>query len=171
MSHHYRHVQAYKQAAHTVSKTRQIVMLYDGMIRFIQQARQAMLEKRIEDRYQLLVKASTIISGLQGCLDFEQGQDVSTTLYDYYAVKEAEIFTLHRVYTTEQYDKLIIDLKHMREAWNAIDASPSPADAHSPEETCEIAERTATSLTQGSTACYGSAGFMPRVVSALMVSA
>ena len=36
---------AYSRANHTVSKTRQVVMLYDGAIRFMQQAAEAMEKK------------------------------------------------------------------------------------------------------------------------------
>ena len=117
----YHKISAYKNANYTVSKTRQIVMLYDGMVRFMQQARSAMEEGRIEDRFTLLTKASAIVTGLQGCLDFEQNVEVSTTLYDYYAQVETDIFLLHRTNSLEQYDRLISQLKAMRETWHEID--------------------------------------------------
>jgi flagellar secretion chaperone FliS len=119
----YHKLGAYHQAAHTVGKTRQIVMLYDGMIRFLQQARAAMEEGRIEDRFHLLTKVSNILSGLQGCLDFEQSEEVSTTLYDYYAARELDVFTLNRTNSVQECDALIENLKTMRGAWHEIDIS------------------------------------------------
>jgi flagellar biosynthetic protein FliS len=69
--------QAYAAATQTVAGTRQVVMLYDGAIRFVQQAKEAIRERRIEDRYNLLMKASGIVSGLQNCLDFERGGKIA----------------------------------------------------------------------------------------------
>lgn len=117
----YHKISAYKNANYTVSKTRQVVMLYDGMICFMQQARSAMEEGRIEDRFTLLTKTSAIVTGLQGCLDFEQNAEVSTTLYDYYAQVEADIFLLHRSQSVQDCDRLISQLKAMRETWHEID--------------------------------------------------
>lgn len=115
------HYQAYQQAAVTVSKTRQIVMLYDGMVRFIQQARLAIEHHRIEERYHLLVKASDIVIGLQSCLDFDNGEDVATSLYDYYNSIDSRIMELQRSNSIPDCDTLIEDLKKMRVLWNNID--------------------------------------------------
>ena len=84
--------QAYAAATQTVAKTKQVVMLYDGVIRFLQQAKEAISEKRIEDRYNLLIKASAIISGLQSCLDFEKGGDIAKVLYNFYVNIDGRIF-------------------------------------------------------------------------------
>ncbi len=117
------HYQAYVQATHTVSKTKQIVMLYDGVIRFVQQAKEAIREKRIEDRYRLLLKASEVIYGLQGALDFENGGHIAKVLYNYYSNIDMKIFTIHRTNNMEECDVLIADLKQMRDVWAEIDAN------------------------------------------------
>ena len=113
--------QAYLSATKTVAKTRQIVMLYDGAIRFLQQAKEAIREKRIEDRYHLVTKASDIISGLQGCLDFENGGQVARVLYGFYSAVDARLFALHRNNSIETCDEIIADLKQMRDVWQEID--------------------------------------------------
>jgi len=120
--------QAYSQAFHTVGKTRQVVMLYDGIIRFLRQAREAISEKRIEDRFNLLVKASDVILGLQACLDFEQGGHVARVLYDFYSSVDSRILTIQRTNDLGLCDELITELKEMREAWSVIDTEePEPA--------------------------------------------
>ncbi len=165
MSTAYQKLDAYRNASFTVSKTRQIVMLYDGIVRFLQQAKCAMTEGRIEDRFTLLSKASAIVTGLQGCLDFEQNAEVSTTLYDYYAQCEADIFSLQRTSSVEQCDLVIAQLKTMREAWNAIDASygtPAPAMvANAGSES----EKSAAPFPQAA------GGFSANEMQALMISA
>jgi flagellar secretion chaperone FliS len=113
--------QAYALATQTVAPTRQIVILYDGIIRFIHQAKEAIAEKRIEDRYNLLIKASEVVGGLQGALDFDNGGDMAKILYNYYSNVDAKIFSIHRTNSVETCDEVIADLKQLRDAWDEID--------------------------------------------------
>lgn len=117
--------QAYMAATHTVAKTKQIVMLYDGMIRWMRQAKEAIVEKRIEDRYHLLIKVSTILNGLQGALDFEEGGSIARVLYNYYASIDGRVFAIHRSNNIEACDDIIADLKQMRDVWQEIDSGQS----------------------------------------------
>lgn len=117
--------QAYVTATQTVAKTKQIVMLYDGIIRFVQQAKEAIREKRIEDRYNMLIKATDIIGGLQACLDFENGGEIAKVLYSFYASAEGRLFSVHRSNSVETCDEVIADLKQMRDVWQEIDQNAS----------------------------------------------
>ena len=112
---------AYNRATHTVSKTRQVVMLYDGMIRFLQQAQEAIEKKDYETRYNKLVRVSDVIIGLQACLDFEAGGDSARVLYDFYAMIERRIYALHRSNSMDECKALVADLKKMRDVWDQID--------------------------------------------------
>jgi len=119
-----------------VARTRQIVMLYEGVIRFMQQARQAVIDKRIEDRYKALIKSSEVIMGLQGCLDFEKAPEIARLLYSFYASVDSGIFSIHRTNSLETCDEVIYELKQMRDVWHEIDqknteqaASGAPAAA------------------------------------------
>lgn len=113
--------QAYAAATQTVAGTRQVVMLYDGIIRYLQQAKEAMQDRRIEERYHLLTRASAIVFGLQNALDFEKGGDIATVLHDFYSSIDMRILTLHRSNSIELCDALIAELRQMREAWQEID--------------------------------------------------
>lgn len=117
--------QAYNAASQTVPKTKQIVMLYDGAIRFMQQAREAVAEKRIQDRFNLLVKASDIVVSLQNCLDHDGGGEIAKMLHDFYSSIDMSILSIHRTNSVEMCDRIIEDLKKMRGAWNHIDAGQS----------------------------------------------
>ena len=61
----YRAAQAYQTASENVTAAQAIVMLYDGAIRRILDARKAIEEKRIEDRYHSITRAYNIINGLR----------------------------------------------------------------------------------------------------------
>lgn len=127
--------QAYAAATQTVAKTQQIIMLYDGIIKLIQQGKDAIRENRIEDRFNLILKASNIIHGLQGCLDFENGGEIAKVLYSFYSSVDNKLFSVHRSNSVEMCDEVIADLKQMRDAWAAVDEqvlneqAPKPAEA------------------------------------------
>ncbi len=127
--------QAYNQAMHTVGKTRQVVMLYDGAIRYLQQARQAIEENRIEERYKLLVRVSEILMGLQSALDFENGGNIARILYDFYSSLDARLTKIQRTNSLSICDDVIEELKQMRGIWHDIDAQSadsSTAGQHDP---------------------------------------
>ncbi|MCE2927330.1 MAG: flagellar export chaperone FliS [Rickettsiales bacterium] len=113
--------QAYASATQTVAKTKQIVLLYDAVIRYLQQVKEAISEKRIEDRYNLLIKASEIIFGLQSCLDFENGKDIARILYNFYSSIDSRVFSIHRSASLQMCDEVIAELKQMRDVWHEID--------------------------------------------------
>ena len=102
---------AYNMASQTVPKTRQVVMLYDGATRFLKQARQAIDENRIEDRFHLLNKASEVIVGLQACLDFENGGEIAQILFDYYSSIDARILYVQRKNDGKILDAVIAEVK------------------------------------------------------------
>jgi flagellar protein FliS len=112
---------AYSKASHTVGKTRQIVMLYDGMIRLVQQAAEAIEHKDFETRYNKLSRVTEIIIGLQASLDFEAGGSTAQVLYDYYAALELRIYPIHHSNDIAACQSVIADLKTMRDVWHRID--------------------------------------------------
>lgn len=118
--------QAYNRATHTVAKTRQVVMLYDGAIRFLAQARDAMEQGEIERRYKTLTRAGEILIGLQSCLDFEAGADAAQTLYDFYSALDGRIMQLHRTGDSAACAQVIEDLRAMRAVWHALDNEEKP---------------------------------------------
>lgn len=128
---------AYHRATHTVSKTRQVVMLYDGMIRFLQQACEAMEKKDYETRYNKLTRVTDIVAGLQACLDFDAGGDSARFLYDFYSSVEMRLFQLHRTNDTEACQKLIAEIKEMRDMWDRFDRGAEAQVAANPATTSD----------------------------------
>jgi len=139
-------LKAYQQASHTVAKTRQVVMLYDGAIRFLNQAKEAMESggiQGIETRYQKLTRVCEIISGLQSCLDFEAGQDAAKVLHSFYSSIEMRIFNLHHTPDPAACAVIIAELKEMRDVWDVIDrgkeaAAQAGGGSHSATDTIVV---------------------------------
>jgi len=120
---------AYNRASHTVGKTRQVVMLYDGAIRFLKQAREDMVAGNIEGRFNKLVRVGEIIMGLQSCLDFDSGGESAKVLYSFYSGIDMRIISLHRTNSVEVCDQVINDLKEMRDVWDKIDRGDATPNA------------------------------------------
>jgi flagellar protein FliS len=119
---------AYATANHTVNKTRQIVMLYDGTVRFMTQAREAMERNDIQERYNTLEKASAVISALQSAIDFENGGEIAQLLDNYYYSIYMRMISLHRSNSIEVCDAIIRELKIMRDSWHEVDNGSSTPD-------------------------------------------
>lgn len=128
---------AYTQATHTVAKTRQVVMLYDGAIRFLKQAREHMVAGEIEQRFNKLVRVGDIVVGLQSCLDFDSGGESAKILYQFYSTVDMRIMALHRTNDVTECDAIIRDLKQMRDVWDKIDRG-THAENSAPAQAAEV---------------------------------
>ena len=129
--------QAYTRASHMVAKARQVVMLYDGVIRFLNQASEAMEQGKIELRYNKLKRATDIITSLQASLDFKLGGDAAQLLHDFYASVESRIYMLHGKPDMALCQQLVKELKEMRDTWDQIDRGANtaiPAKSAAPAE-------------------------------------
>lgn len=112
---------AYKNNTGMVRKTRQVVMLYEGIIKYVQHAKEAIENNDIQTRYNSLTKACDIITGLQLSLDFNNGDEVAKILYDYYAGLDSRLSSIHFSNDVKRCEACIDQLKKMRDAWEEID--------------------------------------------------
>ncbi|HET6519822.1 MAG TPA: flagellar export chaperone FliS [Geminicoccaceae bacterium] len=120
MNHLQRAVSAYGQAAQTLPPARQIVLLYDGALRRLREAREALVGGRVQERWRAVQRAAAIVDALHGSLDFERGGEIAPLLDRFYTYVA---FRLQRI--NLDLDPLICDelaerLGEMRAAWAAI---------------------------------------------------
>lgn len=123
---------AYNAATQTVGKTRQLVMLYDAAIRFLQQADEALKTGNAEVRYSKLTRASEIVMALQACLDFEAKGEAANVLNDFYASIIVQIMGLHRSKDRGMCMRIVTELKEMRDTWDMIDRGVDQQQVHLP---------------------------------------
>jgi flagellar protein FliS len=120
---------AYGQAEETIPPAKQIVMLYDGVLRHIANARSAVVERRINDRFTAVQKATLILEALQGCLDHENGGDIAPQLdrlYNHY------IFRLQAINLEDDpaiCDELTTQINELRESWATLAKSGTAPQA------------------------------------------
>ena len=127
---------AYHAATETVTPATAIVMLYDGAVRRLNEARLAAQEGRIEDRCIAVGKAHAIIHGLQCQLDFSAGGDIATLLDDYYNYILHRLTQINIKSDPTICEELVSRLREMRESWSTIArgsiAEPSMAPISEP---------------------------------------
>lgn len=118
---------AYKLANTTVKKTKQIVMLYEGAMKFILLAREAIGRGDIEQRFKNLEKASDILIGLQNALDYDRGGAMAEVLYDFYSDMLHKLNRVHETNNASYCQQAADDLKTMLASWQKIDAQDEAA--------------------------------------------
>jgi flagellar protein FliS len=130
MSHPYRQYQ--KTAVTTASREKILLMLYEGCIRFIRQATQAMEDKRIADKGKYISKATAILSELLATLDFKVGGELATNLEGLYVFmidKLIEANIENNPETLRQVDKL---MNTLYVGWKDVIENPRPDGVPSP---------------------------------------
>lgn len=110
-------IDAYRNAFASVDKLNQVIMLYDGAIASIQQAKQAITNKNYEERYNKLAKAFHILTGLQNSLDFEAGGEIAEVLNNWYSQTSMRVLSINRTNDMKMCDLCIDHIKQMRDAW------------------------------------------------------
>jgi flagellar protein FliS len=96
-------------------------MLYEGAIRFLQQAVEAIEQGDANGRYKKLTRAGEIIIALQSAIDLVNGGPQAHALYDFYASLDGRILALHRSNDTEAGKQMIAEIREIRDVWDHID--------------------------------------------------
>lgn len=98
----------------TASSEQLLIMLYDGAIRFVRQARQAIVDGRGTDKSKNISKAMAIISEFSNTLDHEVGGDVAHDLYRLYDFMIRELSAVNarsELKRLEPVEKILLDLR------------------------------------------------------------
>lgn len=133
---------AYGQAAQTVAPAQQIVMLYDGTIRRLHEAKVAIAEQRTEDRFNLVQKATAIIDALHGCLDYQSGGEIAQLLDRFYTYIGYRLQQINIQNDPTICDEVIDRLTEMRASWagvaNGTDGGMQPPPATPTPQTTSL---------------------------------
>ena len=111
----------------------QVVMLYDGAIKFVRLAAEDIRDKKIAEKAEHVNRALDIINYLQGILDFERATEVAQTLDNLYTVVSMQILQASAKLDSELMLKAADLLLPVRESWDVVARSvqkePMPAGA------------------------------------------
>ena len=106
-----------------------VVMLYDGALRFLAQAQEAVARRDIRSRHAALDKTLAIVGHLQMTLDPDRGGSVATELdrlYRYISERLLDCAAHNDPAALEEAAQLLTSL---RDAWHTVATAPPPAAA------------------------------------------
>jgi flagellar secretion chaperone FliS len=106
-----------------------VVMLYDKMLLTLRRARIACEARRIEERCDLLMKASDMITELRISLDHEQGGAISAQLDGLYGFMLRELFEANRLQDAAKIDVVIRIAGELRDAFATVVAGQGGGSA------------------------------------------
>ncbi len=121
---------AYEHAVDTIPPLRQIVLLYDAAMRRVREARRAIEEGRIEDRFHAVARATAIVDALHKCLDFEKGGEIATILDLYYTDLALRLQDINIRNEVGACDEVLARLADMRAAWAQLAGEHDDSEEH-----------------------------------------
>ncbi len=110
-----------KTAATTASPGHLVLMLYDGLLRFLNQALEGMdnpdFIRAQEIKHNNIVRSQAILTELQATLNFEKGGELSETLYRLYDYMMMELQKANTEDSKEAIGNVIRFVGEIRESW------------------------------------------------------
>lgn len=97
-----------------------VVLLYDGAIKFLLQAKHAIEEKDIQGRFNANKRASDIIFYLQDTLNMENGGEIAVNLYRIYGYMLRRLIEVDIKNDVEAVDDVISKLRELNASWKKI---------------------------------------------------
>ena len=99
-----------------------IQMLFDGLIESMSAAKGHILHKSLEDKSKAIARASRIVLGLQGVLDFDKGGELAgnlNELYNYITRRLLHVNARNDLAALEEIHGLMTEI---RSAWESVPA-------------------------------------------------
>jgi flagellar secretion chaperone FliS len=120
--------QAYRGAAVCVPPLKAMIMLLDRTISFLRKSMAAQEERRFEESFVQLTRATSILRGLSHNLDFARGGALAEQLYNTYNSLILACLRLHGTpRAPENFRRIIASLAQLREAWEFVDGAAAKA--------------------------------------------
>lgn len=101
----------------TASPEELTMMLYDGVVRFSEQAREAMANKDYETSYKLIIKAQNIVTEFMGTLKDDYAPEICGKMRALYLFCYRRLVEANLKRDLSNLDDAIKILRHMRETW------------------------------------------------------
>jgi flagellar protein FliS len=117
----------------TASPGKLIVIMYDGAIRFLKLAKEAIDEKNIEKAHNNIVKAQDIIMELLLSLNMEAGE-IAVKLQSLYIFMNKLLMEANIKKEKEPIDRVLKMLTELREVWNEVAKKSENNSEFTPDE-------------------------------------
>ena len=105
------------------SPLEQVVLLYDGALRFMGEARNAVERRDIASRRVAINRALAIVGELRGTLDLERGGDIASSLLRLYGYVQDRLMDAVIHHDVRGIDDAMKVVTTLRDAWRTIASS------------------------------------------------
>lgn len=106
----------------TANNVQLIQMLFDGLLESLSTARGHIQHNNIQEKSKAIARASRIVLGLQGALDFERGGDLATNLNELYSYITRRLFHVNAHNDVAVLDEIYGLMQEIRDAWEGVPA-------------------------------------------------
>lgn len=108
----------YKKAqVQTASPEQILIMLYDGAIRFLNQAKVHMQNSDIEQSHTNIIKAQRILTEFMSSLDMDLGGEMAENLFNLYEYLHHRLVQANIKKDTEAIDEVLEHLRGLKATW------------------------------------------------------
>lgn len=97
-----------------------IQMLFDGLLESLAAARGHIQHRNVNEKSKAIARASRIVLGLQGALDFEKGGDLAGNLNELYSYVTRRLFHVNAHNDLAVLDEIHGLMKEIRDAWEGV---------------------------------------------------
>jgi flagellar secretion chaperone FliS len=105
-----------------------IQMLFDGLLESLVVARGHIVHLNIAEKSKALTRATRIVLGLQGALDFEKGGDLANNLNELYAYVTRRLFQANAQNDVGAVDEVHGLMREIRDAWEGVPSLVPPSN-------------------------------------------
>ena len=112
------HRQYLRTQVQTASKEQLVLMLLDGVIRFAEKGKNALLKSEWEEAHVALMRSQAIIMELFYCLDREQGGEIADNLSRLYAYAFQRLIEANMKHSGEPIDEVQKIFRELRSGWS-----------------------------------------------------
>lgn len=104
----------------TADRVKLVVMLYEGAISFLKQAKEKLTEKDAVGKGLFIGKALDIIAELNASLNFQAGGEVAANLFRLYNFMTAHLTRANINWDATALDEVIQMLQSLKDAWAEV---------------------------------------------------
>jgi flagellar protein FliS len=101
----------------TADRLQLVIMLYDGAISFLCQAREKMKAKDASGKGELIGRALDIIAELNASLNFQAGQELAANLFHLYNFMTGHLTKANLNWDLSALEEVMAILQQLRAAW------------------------------------------------------
>jgi flagellar protein FliS len=129
----------------TANKVQLVVMMYDGAIRFINEAKEKSAAKDVAGKGVAIGRAQRIIHELSNALDMRRGGEVAANLSQVYLRINRNLINANVNGKMEELDESLVSLGNLRGAWEQVMRMPNSTEV-APQSTQVVGGKIAISM-------------------------